>query len=180
MRVARGSASWLSPGHLILQMRTLRLRAERLLLAPRDSAAGRLTLTPALLLCLRPPGCTGTLPGGDRGGDTRCLASPASGNPQCGPRGSKTLERGCLPRRPDPLLALQSLHNMLSMKYCRSSRINITDVQPGLVVLNWVRGSGANTPRHRIFAAHVLLQICYTPGGWERFREHLLVGPRSV
>ena len=147
----------------------------------------------------------------------------------------------------------------------------ITDVQPGLVVLNWVRGSGANTSRHRIFAAHakslqlcptvrphrqqptrarlpwdspgkntgvgchfllqcmkvqsesevtqscptpsdpmdcslpgssvhgifqarvlewvaiafsdaahVLLQICYMPGGWEHFREHLLVGPRSM
>lgn len=40
----------------------------------------------------------------------------------------------------------------------------IADVQPGLVVLNWVGGSGANTSRHRIFAAHVLLQICYTPG----------------
>ena len=67
-----------------------------------------------------------------------------------------------------------------SMQERQPQALPITDVQPGLVVLNWVRGSGANTPRHRIFAAHVLLQICYTPGGWERFREHLLVGPRSV
>ena len=46
----------------------------------------------------------------------------------------------------------------------RPQALSITDVQLGLVVLNWVGGSRANTSRDRIFATHVLLQICYMLG----------------